>query len=62
MGEKKDYHVRYLARHRKEWWWLEQREPPDAFLIYMFRRGLRAILNEAGALAPNTLHHIYFQG
>ena len=61
IGEEKDYHVRYLAKHRKEWWWLEQREPPDAFLIYMFRRGLRAILNEARALAPNTLHYIYFR-
>jgi hypothetical protein len=61
MGEEKGYHTRYLTRHRREWWWLEQREPPDAFLIYMFRRGLRAVLNEAKALAPNTLHCVYFR-
>jgi hypothetical protein len=61
LGEGKGYHTRYLTRHRSEWWWLEQREPPDAFLIYMFRRGMRAVLNEAGALAPNTLHCVYFR-
>jgi hypothetical protein len=27
----------------------------------MFRRGLRAILNEAKVLAPNTLHCVYFR-
>jgi hypothetical protein len=60
-GEESGYHERYLTRHRSEWWWLEEREPPDAFLIYMFRRGLRAILNEAKVLAPNTLHCVYFR-
>jgi adenine-specific DNA methylase len=60
-GEESGYHQRYLTRHRSEWWWLEEREPPDAFLIYMFRRGLRAILNEAKVLAPNTLHCVYFR-
>jgi len=61
LGEEKGYHTRYLTRHRREWWWLEEREQPDAFLIYMFRKGLRAILNEAKALAPNTLHCVYFR-
>ena len=60
-GEESGYHQRYLTKHRSEWWWLEEREPPDAFLIYMFRRGLRAILNEAKVLAPNTLHCVYFR-
>jgi len=60
-GEERGYNERYLARHRSEWWWLEEREPPDAFLIYMFRRGLRAVLNEAKVLAPNTLHCVYLR-
>jgi hypothetical protein len=60
-GEESGYHERYLTRHRSEWWWLEERESPDAFLVYMFRRGLRAILNEAKVLAPNTLHCVYFR-
>jgi adenine-specific DNA-methyltransferase len=60
LGEECKYNERYLTRHRREWWWVERRNPPDAFLIYMFRTGLRGALNEARTLALNTLHCIYF--
>ena len=60
-GERKGYNKRYLTCHRSIWYGVEQRQPPDALLFYMFRRGLRAILNEFGTLALNTLHCIYFR-
>ena len=61
MGEEKGYNNRYLPRHRPVWYWVERRNPPDAFLVYMFRRGIRLVLNEFGALALNTLHCVYFR-
>lgn len=60
-GEKKGYDNRYLTRHRAVWYQVERRSPPDAFLTYMFRKGIRVTLNEFRALALNTLHCVYFK-
>lgn len=59
MGEKKGFHKRYLTSHRPVWYWVEKRDPPDAFLFYMFRKGLRFVYNEARSLALNTIHCVY---
>jgi tRNA1(Val) A37 N6-methylase TrmN6 len=59
-GEKEGFDKRFLTRHRPVWYWVERRRPPDAFLVYMFRRRLRFIYNAAGAYALNTLHCVYF--
>jgi len=60
-GERKGYNNRYLTRHRPVWYQVERRPPPDAFLVYMFRKGIRLTLNEFRALALNTLHCVYFK-
>ena len=60
-GEEEGYNNRYLTRHRAVWYQVERRPPPDAFLVYMFRRGIRVTLNEFRALALNTLHCVYFR-
>ena len=59
-GEKEGFDKRFLTRHRPVWYWVERRRPPDAFLVYMFRRRLRFVYNAAGAYALNTLHCVYF--
>lgn len=58
-GEEEGFDKRYLARHRSVWYWVERRDPPDVFLVYMFRSGLRFIYNSARAHALNTLHCVY---
>jgi tRNA1(Val) A37 N6-methylase TrmN6 len=60
MGEKKSFDKRFLTRHRPVWYWVESRRPPDAFLVYMFRRRMRFVYNAVGAYALNTLHCVYF--
>lgn len=59
-GEARGFNKRYLTSHRRVWYWIEKREPPDAFLVYMFRSGLRFVHNSARACALNTLHCVYF--
>ena len=59
-GEAKGFDKRYLTRHRHVWYWVERRDPPDAFLVYMFRSRLRFVYNSARAHALNTLHYVYF--
>mgnify|MGYP003876416771 CR=1 FL=1 len=59
-GERAGLDKRYLTRCRPVWYWVERRDVPDAFLVYMFRGGLRFIYNRAGAYALNTLHCVYF--
>ena len=59
-GEERGFDKRYLTRHRRVWYWVEKRDPPDAFLVYMFRSGLRLVYNSARAHALNTLHCVYF--
>ena len=60
LGEKMGINRRYLARQRAVWYWVERREPPDAFVTYMFRKELRFVYNDARVLYLNTLHGLYF--
>jgi len=60
-GEERGYNNRYLTRRRAAWFQVERRPPPDALLLYMFRKGLRVVLNEFRVLALNTLHCVYFK-
>jgi type I restriction-modification system DNA methylase subunit len=59
-GERRGFNKRYLTRHRPIWYWIERRDVPDAFLIYMFRGRLRFVYNSANVYALNTLHCVYF--
>lgn len=59
-GERAGVPRRYTTRHRKVWYWMERRKPPDAFLVYMSRGPLRFVYNQAKALPLNTLHGVYF--
>jgi len=59
-GEREGVNKRYLTSHRLVWYWVERRDVPDAFMVYMFRGNLRFVYNRAGVYALNTLHCVYF--
>jgi adenine-specific DNA-methyltransferase len=55
-GEERSKHMTYKCRSRSPWYVVPQVYQADAFLTYM--NGLRSqfVVNEASAVAPNTLH------
>lgn len=55
-GEAKGVHNAYKCRVRNPWYAVPNVTPPDAFLTYMSGLTPRLVVNDARAVAPNTLH------
>jgi adenine-specific DNA-methyltransferase len=55
-GEERGVHTSYKCRTRSPWFRVPHVYLPDAFLTYMSGLRPRLVANEAGAVAPNTLH------
>ena len=55
-GEKQGVHKGYKCRVRSPWYRVPHVHRPDAFLSYMSGIMPRLVANEAGAVAPNSLH------
>jgi len=56
QGQHRGIHQAYKCRVRTPWYAIPQVQRPDAFLTYMSGEGPRLVVNEAGAVAPNSLH------
>ena len=55
-GEKRGVHKAYKCRVRHPWYIVPHVHKADAFLTYMSGQAPRLVVNEAEAVAPNTLH------
>jgi adenine-specific DNA-methyltransferase len=55
-GEEQEVHKAYKCRVRDPWYHVPHVYRPDAFLTYMTGICPRLVVNEATAVAPNTLH------
>ncbi|MBN1347753.1 MAG: N-6 DNA methylase [Phycisphaerae bacterium] len=55
-GERQGVQRAYKCRTRSPWFKVPHVYQPDAFLSYMSGTGPRLVSNDAGAVAPNTLH------
>ncbi len=55
-GEQRGVHLAYKCSVRSPWYAIPYVRKPDAFLSYMSGDAPRLVANEAGAVAPNTLH------
>ncbi len=55
-GERAGVHLAYKCRCRSPWFAVPHVYEPDAFLSYMGGAVQRLVVNEAGAVAPNSLH------
>jgi hypothetical protein len=60
-GEKLGVNERYLCKHRKPWWRVEERTPPAYFLAYMGRGNPRIFENRDGLLNLNNTHGLYIR-
>ncbi len=56
QGERKGVPARYKCRVREPWYAVPHVYDAAGFLTYMSGRDPRLVSNEAGAVAPNTLH------
>lgn len=55
-GKRAGIHTAYKCRVRKPWYSVPHVYKPNAFLTYMSGSSPRLVANEAGVVAPNTLH------
>jgi len=55
LGERQGVHLAYKCRVRKPWYVVPGLRTPDAFLTYMIHVSPRLVVNQAGAVAPNSL-------
>lgn len=55
-GERQGVHKAYKCRVRSPWYSVPHVHQPDALLTYMSGISPRLVANDAGAVAPNTLH------
>jgi hypothetical protein len=62
MGEAAGVHKAYKCRCRSPWFAVPHVYEPDAFLSYMGGALQRLVVNEAGAVAPNSLHVVRMRG
>lgn len=56
FGEKKGYSDTYKCRTRSPWYSVPHVHEADAFLTYMSGHSPQFVVNDAGAVAPNSLH------
>lgn len=55
-GQSQNIHTTYKCRTRKPWYKVPHVHEADAFLTYMNGLQSQFVINEANAVAPNTLH------
>jgi hypothetical protein len=61
-GRRLGLHERYLCRHRKPWFFLEDMAVPDAFLSPLITaHGLRLMWNDVGAMPSNSLYGLFLR-
>lgn len=60
MAEGKGYKERYHCKKRSEWYSIELKDPPDAFLPYMIKEIPTTILNPDRVRSTNNIHGVYF--
>ncbi len=59
FGKTKNFHTRYLTKHRQKWFFMEKRQPA-AILVKVFNRNnFQFILNETNCLNLTCFHALY---
>jgi len=59
LGERHDFHKRYLTNHREPWFSMERREVATVWVTVFGRQGLRFVLNRARICNLTAFHCIY---